>query len=175
MVTINICWLIRCARPCWKHYIRVLSPQLCSTFGDPMACDSLGSSVHEIFLARILDCHFLLPGSFWTRDETHISHGSCTDRSFTTGVTRETHYRPSELISFSQKPLRQVLLLFVFWRFKNRNEGKWPAPHLTKCKIWSTLQWLPWDGNGGQQNPNCLMNLSTGCRGHADMLSLWHA
>ena len=48
--------------------------QLCLTPCDPM--DSLpGSSVHRIFQARILECVAIpfFRGSFWPRDQTHVS------------------------------------------------------------------------------------------------------
>ena len=42
--------------------------QSCLTFCDPMDCRPPGSSVHEIFQARILvGCHFLLQGIFLTQ------------------------------------------------------------------------------------------------------------
>ena len=50
--------------------------QLCSTLCDPMDCSPLGSSVHGIFQARILEwvaiCYSR--GSFQPRDQTHILH-----------------------------------------------------------------------------------------------------
>ena len=49
--------------------------QSCLTLCDPMDCCPPGSSVHEILLTRILGCVALCfsRGSFWPRDQTHIS------------------------------------------------------------------------------------------------------
>ena len=46
-----------------------LVAQSCLTLCDPMDCSPPGSSVHEIFQARILKvgCHFLLQGNFLTQ------------------------------------------------------------------------------------------------------------
>ena len=46
----------------------VLLTQSCLTLFDPMVCSSLGSSVHGISQARILEwvAMFLLQGIFWT-------------------------------------------------------------------------------------------------------------
>ena len=49
--------------------VKVLVVQSCPTLCNPMDCSSLGSSIHEILQARILelDCHSLLQGSFPTQ------------------------------------------------------------------------------------------------------------
>ena len=54
----------------WKHAQFVPS---CPTLCNPMDCSTPGSSVHRIFLARILEwvCHFLLQGVFPTQNQTH--------------------------------------------------------------------------------------------------------
>ena len=49
-------------------------------FCNPMACSPPGSSVHGIFQARILECHFLLQGSSQPRDWTSLSCVSCFSR-----------------------------------------------------------------------------------------------
>jgi len=41
--------------------------QSCPTLCDPMDCSLPGSSVHGIFQAIVLDCHFLLQGIFPTQ------------------------------------------------------------------------------------------------------------
>ena len=41
--------------------------QSCPTLCDPMDCSLPGSSVHGIFQAMVLDCHFLLQGIFPTQ------------------------------------------------------------------------------------------------------------
>ena len=49
--------------------------QLCLTLCDPMDCSPPGSSVHEIFQARILEWVAISSsrGSSWPRNETHVS------------------------------------------------------------------------------------------------------
>ena len=50
--------------------LQVLVAQLCPTLCNPMDCSPSGSSVHEIFQARIhtgVGCHFLLQGIFPTQ------------------------------------------------------------------------------------------------------------
>ena len=42
--------------------------QSCLTLCDPMVCSLSGSSIHRIFQARVLDCHFLLQGIFPTQE-----------------------------------------------------------------------------------------------------------
>ena len=44
-------------------------------FCDPIDCSPPGSSVYQIFLGKNtgVDCHFLLQGSSWPRDQTQIS------------------------------------------------------------------------------------------------------
>ena len=54
-------------------------PQLCPTLCDPVDCRLPGSSVHEIFQARILEWVAISysSGSSRSRDRTHISCLSC--------------------------------------------------------------------------------------------------
>ena len=61
----------------------VLVAQSCPTLCDPMDCSPPGSSVHEIFQARILEWVAISfsRGSFPPRDRTHISQ--IADRFFT--------------------------------------------------------------------------------------------
>ena len=56
--------------------------QSCATLCNPTDCSPLGSSLHEIFQARILEW---VPvsfsrGSSWCRDQIHVSWVSCTGR-----------------------------------------------------------------------------------------------
>ena len=56
--------------------------QLCPTLCNPMDCSQPGSSVHGILQARILEW-VAMPssrGSSRPRDQTHISHISCTGK-----------------------------------------------------------------------------------------------
>ena len=56
--------------------------QSCPSLLDPMNCSPPGSSVHEIFQARILEwvAIFSSRGSFWPRDPACISCISCIGR-----------------------------------------------------------------------------------------------
>ena len=62
-----------------------LAAQLCLTFCDPMDCSLLGSSVHGLLQARILEWVAIFSSKRVSqpRDRTH---GSCTDRRFFTTV-----------------------------------------------------------------------------------------
>ena len=63
--------------------------QSCLTLCDPMDCSLQGSSVHEIFQARVLegvDISFCR-GSSWPWDQTWVSH--IAGRRFTVWATRE--------------------------------------------------------------------------------------
>ena len=55
--------------------VKVLVAQPCPTLCDPMDCSLLGSSVHGIFQARILEWVAIpfLRGSYWPRDWTQVS------------------------------------------------------------------------------------------------------
>ena len=83
-------WSIFCLRhPMWCHLphealcLRVKSVQSRPTLCKPMTlCSSLGSSVHGILQARILEW-VAMPfsrGSSWPRGRTHVSHVSCIGR-----------------------------------------------------------------------------------------------
>ena len=56
--------------------------QLCPTLCDPMDYSPLGSSVHGILQARILEWVAMSSsrGSSWPRDQTHVSYVSCLGR-----------------------------------------------------------------------------------------------
>ena len=57
----------------------VLVAQLCPTYIDPMDFSPLGSPVHEIFQARILEwvAIFFSRGSSQPREQTQVSHLAC--------------------------------------------------------------------------------------------------
>ena len=70
-----------CVSLCEK--MKVLVAQLCPTLWDPMDCSPLGSSVHGILQARILEW-VAIPfyrGFFWPRERTQIT---CTAYKFFT-------------------------------------------------------------------------------------------
>ena len=74
----------------WKVKVAQLWPTLC----DPMDCSPLGSSVHGILQARILES-VAVPfsrGSSWPRDWTWVS--SIAGRFFIIWATREARERP---------------------------------------------------------------------------------
>ena len=60
----------------------LLDAQSCLTLCDPMDCSPPGSSVHGIFLARILEwvAIYYARGSSRPRDRTHVSCVSCIVR-----------------------------------------------------------------------------------------------
>ena len=78
----TVCGVCMCVCVCAKLL------QLCLTLCDSMDCSMLGSSVHGILQARILEqVAISLSGvSSWPRDRTHISYVSC----ITTGATWES-------------------------------------------------------------------------------------
>ena len=68
----------------------VLSGSVCPTLCDPVDCSPLGSSVHRIFQARILEWVAISysKGSFWPRDWTQsLASPASTGRFFTTRAT----------------------------------------------------------------------------------------
>ena len=68
--------------PATCEFTCVLLIQSCSTLCDPMDHGLLGSSIHGDSPAKILEW-VAVPssrGSSWPRDQTHISHVSCTGR-----------------------------------------------------------------------------------------------
>ena len=65
--------------------------QSCLTLCDPMDWCLLGSSIHGIFQARVLEWVAISfsRGSSQSRDGTHTSHISCTARELLTNETTE--------------------------------------------------------------------------------------
>ena len=58
-----------------RTFVNVLASKLCLTFCDPMDCSLLGSSVHRVFQARVLEW-VAIPssrGSSWPRNWTSVS------------------------------------------------------------------------------------------------------
>ena len=90
------------------QFVGAQSLQSCLILWDPRHCNLQGSSLHWIFLERILEWVPMLSSSesSWPRDWTHISCVSCTaGRLFYHWATRETlsispFKEYSELISF---------------------------------------------------------------------------
>ena len=75
-----LCWTSKNSR----HAVRAQLLQSFPTLGNCMDCSLPGSSIHGIFLARILEW-VAIPfsrGSSWPRDQTHVS--CITGRFFTT-------------------------------------------------------------------------------------------
>ena len=67
----------------------------CTTFCDPVDCSPLGSSVHGIFQATILECVAISysMGSSGPRDKTHISMSpALAGGFFTTSANWEAHH-----------------------------------------------------------------------------------
>ena len=67
----------------------------------PMDYRSPGSSVHGTFSGKNggVGCHFLLQGSSWNRDQTHVSPSSCKAGGF---FTTDPHRKPSTHFSTVQ-------------------------------------------------------------------------
>ena len=67
----------------WVNYMMCVHSQLYPTLCNPMDCSLLGSSVHGIFQARILEwvaISYSREGILQNQDQTHISSISCTGR-----------------------------------------------------------------------------------------------
>ena len=92
---------------------------LCPTLCDPMDCSLLGSSVHRIFQARVLEwvAIFFSRGSSWPRDWTQVSHiiGKC----FTIWATREVTITGKGIgkYIFYDRHLKFLLKLILLWNF----------------------------------------------------------
>ena len=128
--------------------------QLCPTLHNPMdyTCSPLGSSVHEILQARILEW-VVIPfsrGSFWLRDGTQVS--CIAGGFFTVWATREALQN-----SYNKAKITQLLLnrLFVFqksYKIEVYQGTCCPIKHLCmdiKKAIFSGETGLP---NGGRLN-----------------------
>ena len=79
----------------WVHACSVV--QSCLTVSDPTDYSPPGSSVHGVFLARILEWVAISSsrGSSQLRDWTHVSCVSCTGRKIVyLWATREAQYNP---------------------------------------------------------------------------------
>ena len=116
--------------------------QSCPTLCNPMDCSLQGSSVHEIFQARLLE-GVAIPfsrGSSWPRDQTWVS---CTaGRLFTIWATREaivrgrgsiSHFSPMDTKLFSINLLQSLSLPqhnagFIIYQMSMCN---WVCPGLT--------------------------------------------
>ena len=88
------------------EFVKVLVIQSCPALCDPMDCSLLGSSIHGILQARILEW-VAIPfsrGSFRPRDWTQVS--CITGRFFTIWATREAPGEFMSRISIPQVPKR---------------------------------------------------------------------
>ena len=85
--------------------------QSCLTLCDPMDCSLPGSSVHVIFQARVLGCHFLLQGMFliqgWNPGDSLTSEPP--GKSKNTGVC--CHALPQGIFPTQGSNLHFLLLL----------------------------------------------------------------
>ena len=94
----------------------MLVAQLCLTLCDPMDCSPQGSSVHEIFQARILEWVAISfsRGSSQSRDRTPVS---CTaGRFFTDWATREAKPREWTSININVNFVRRQRSCKSKWR-----------------------------------------------------------
>ena len=130
--SVVLCWIkdIRLVLNCFSFVIsmEVLNPvvlvlemraksiQSCLTLSDPMYCSPLGSSVHAILQARILEW-VAIPssrGSSQTRDRTLISYVSCIGwQVFTASNTCEAWHSKSSLKGL--KSLGMLLCICYSW------------------------------------------------------------
>ena len=80
------------------YFMLLLSRSVMSDSCDPIECSSLGSSVHGIFQARILELVAIScsKGSSQPRDQTHISHVSCTGRLILYHLNKHSNYHIGE-------------------------------------------------------------------------------
>ena len=80
----------------WKHCCSVSCCSVMLTLCDPLDCSPLGSSVHGIFHARILEwvAIIILQGSSWPRDWTWVFCVSCIAGGF---FTAEPFGKPCRL------------------------------------------------------------------------------
>ena len=78
---------------------------LCDSMDCTMDCSPLGSSVHGILQARILEwvAIFSSKGSSWPRDRTHVSRSSCIGRRVTANNLHSVKFCQTSLQSFSAK------------------------------------------------------------------------
>ena len=102
----------------------VLTTQLCQTLCNPMDCNTPGSSDNGILQARILEWVAMSSsrGSFWPRDQTHVSYVSCIGRQ---GTLFKKHLR-----DFPGSPMVKI------WHFHYKGHGFYP---------WLGKFCLPWD------------------------------
>ena len=76
-------------------------------FWNPMDCSPLGSTVHGILLARILECVAFSSskGSSWSRGQTHVSCISCTGSRILYNCTMwEVHCHPHLILKVTPRP-----------------------------------------------------------------------
>ena len=111
----------------------VLSHSVMSNSLQPLDCSLPGSSVHEIFQARILEWVAIssFRGSSWPKDQTHISCVSCiADGLFTCWVIREALSTPQIDLFLPRSDLSLKLGAQLPLWMKVR--GEWTDTHRTK-------------------------------------------
>ena len=108
-----------------RNTVYVLLAQSCPALHDPMDCSLVGSSVHGVFQARILEWVAISfsSGSSLPRDQTQVSHTA--GRFFTTWAAREAmefppDLLPSVLIVYPQI-MSLVVLIKIRWTAKTLN------------------------------------------------------
>ena len=118
--------------------------QLCPTLCKPMDSSLLGSSVHRIFQARILNGFPSSGGSSWCRDWTCISCVSCTGRRIIYYCT----------IWEALNHLWMCPILTDPWGCKDCL--KWFSAVVSKCGLWTSNIGIPWGParNAESQGPS---------------------
>ena len=103
---------LHCVPLGWCHLCENEVAQSCPTLCNPLDCSPLGSSVHGIFQARILEwvAIFFSRGSSQPSDRTRVSR--LTGRCFTVWATRECSH-PVWYMQISSAYLRLLIFLLA--------------------------------------------------------------
>ena len=109
-----LCWYFKVNYNMSEWVIEVT--QSCPTLCNPMDCSLLGSSVHRIFQARVLEWIAISfsRGSSQPRDWTWVS--CIVDRRFTVWATREIYPNCSHLKFLSHSSICFIHSTYTCWR-----------------------------------------------------------
>ena len=139
--------------------MKVLVSQSCPTLCDPLDCSPLGSSVHGILQARIVEWVAIpfLRGSSWPKDWIHISHKA--DRFFTVWATMKPIVKVYHNLILKIWKLGCELFFFLTvpmvcggegngnplqcsFLENPRDRGTWWAAIYGVAQSWTWLKWL---------------------------------
>ena len=122
------------------HVHALMCTQLCLTLCVPMDWSSLGSYVHGILQARILEWVAIpFPREFsQPRDQTPVYHNA--GKFLMTWATREAEYRHTKT-----KHSNMMLLIFIIFKlFLSNLECRFQLPFKTLQALLSHLVWSSW-------------------------------